>query len=180
MVDIFIDKNIIWRHEQMNYTLKQIFEETGVQVHRLKRVLSKHRPELDLYTCRGKRNRIEINENGKKILIDLCTCTRLTCSPEQETHSPVHLNSDLNTYTQTCTELVQVITDLKSELREEQIAHRESQKRSDTIIMSLTNRLEDIQKRLPAPDVIQERKVDKKSLWSKFCKWLNEVPERTN
>jgi predicted RNase H-like nuclease (RuvC/YqgF family) len=58
---------------------------------------------------------------------------------------------------------------LQNDLRELQYQYIESQKRSDTIIMSLSQRIEEVQKKLPAPE-----EKPKKGVIKRFIAWLTE------
>jgi Mn-dependent DtxR family transcriptional regulator len=63
----------------------------------------------------------------------------------------------------------QLFRDKENELREHRQSNIEERKRTDTIIMSLTNRLEDIQKRLPALPAPEEKKP---GVLKRFISWF--------
>ena len=157
----------------MNWSLRQIANETGLSIYTIRKNYTKNKLELATHVSKGSLRQILLTDLGKKKLLVQCRCSAgVDIAQSNSTENISKYAAKLLT---TDNEKLQKENQLlKEELKEEREHLKITLNRHDHIIMSLTQRLEVAQKELPAP----VEKIDQNEyVLKQFFEWLNEVPE---
>jgi len=165
-------------------TLREISSKTGISIHILRKTYQRHRRTLLGHVSRGPKNAVQLDDVGQETLLSY---VRPTTPPRTNVghdttvgHTLADINvkileAELGKAREKIDRLEKKVDELSADLRAERTRYDQASNRHDTIVMTLTNRLDDIQKRLPAPADTQPRE-DPRGLWRRFCDWMNDDP----
>jgi DNA repair exonuclease SbcCD ATPase subunit len=165
-------------------TATELGEILGVHSITIRRTFNKHSEQLEKFLKQGPRKTKMLSEEAIPLLADLMEITYETNGTSEQTKQELE---QLRQQLSSSNNLNKILTEqnehlknqqlkeqenrdrLQNDLRELQYQYIESQKRSDTIIMSLSQRIEEVQKKLPAPE-----EKPKKGVIKRFIAWLTE------
>jgi DNA repair exonuclease SbcCD ATPase subunit len=165
-------------------TATELGEILGVHSITIRRTFNKHSEQLEKFLKQGPRKTKMLSEEAIPLLADLMEITYETNATSEQTKQELE---QLRQQLSSSNNLNKILTEqnehlknqqikeqenrdrLQNDLRELQYQYIESQKRSDTIIMSLSQRIEEVQKKLPAPE-----EKPKKGVIKRFIAWLTE------
>jgi hypothetical protein len=171
----------------------QVAKELGMHRTTVSKVLRTHKAQLESHITIGKKKAKLITPEGVKIICDILGVEPGSAkkrSNSRAAHDDTH-KEKAEFYERQLMVAQSELRNEKEERQKLQEAFIEAQLRADSIIMSLSNRLEDIQKRLPAPKEKEEPVAQTKpvaqvrtlnpiklawSAWQGFVEWL-EAPD---
>lgn len=166
----------------MFYTLHQISKEENLPLHQLKRVSAGDKKNFAKHSRTGPRGRIELNDEGRKILVALVQDRYGSGADQYKKTTGTENQSDTSANRHSELFLAQIEALRKDNAKLIGILEDE-RKRHDTIIMSLTNQLQEIRLALPAPpQEVGKKQVPQqvpgpfavfKSAWRDFVGWLD-------